>query len=104
MGRPIAFGVTLAGVAFLMSCATLPAPEDGDGMTPPMLAAENNKNPAVVNALLKTGTDAMARDHFGRTPLRDAASNPNPAVVVSGSGAPPSRSSNLAVPARARPL
>ena len=53
------------------------------GETPLHKAAENNKNPAVTQALIDAGADLKVRDNGGFTPLHGAATwnNENPAVL-----------------------
>jgi ankyrin repeat protein len=48
-----------------------------------MLAANSNKNPEVITALLEAGIDINVRDKNGRTALMWAArNNSNPSVVL----------------------
>ena len=53
------------------------------GETPLHKAADNNKNPAVIQALIDAGADLKVRDNGGFTPLHGAATwnNENPAVL-----------------------
>jgi ankyrin repeat protein len=55
-----------------------------DGLTPLILAAENNENPEAITALLKAGADIEARDlKYGGTVLMWAAyTNRNPEVII----------------------
>ena len=45
-----------------------PKARDKDGVTPLHVAAANNKNPAVITALLDAGADLKARTKKGETP------------------------------------
>ena len=51
------------------------------GDTPLHEAASGNKNPAVIEALLAAGADAMARTKDGDTPLHLAVANTNVAAI-----------------------
>ena len=52
----------------------------GDALTPLHLAARNNEDAAVVEALLSAGADPRKKDVDGRTAVHHAALNQNPAV------------------------
>ena len=53
----------------------------GNRFTPLQLAARNNEDSAIVEALLGTGADPKAKDGDGRTAVHHAALNQNPAVI-----------------------
>ena len=51
--------------------------------TPLHYAAENNSNPAIIDALVRAGADPNAKMDSGATPLHDAAlANSNPDVIA----------------------
>ena len=45
---------------------------DKDDLTPLMMAASNNRNPAVTRTLLDAGANVKARNQFGATALNPA--------------------------------
>ena len=60
-----------------------PAPGTEDRNWPTLLhvASVHARDPAVITALVRAGTDVHARDRFGYTPLHHAAENGTPAAV-----------------------
>ena len=53
-----------------------------DGLTPLMLAAQNNPNPEVLKVLIEAGEDVNAKDTEGWTPLMIAAIENTPEVLT----------------------
>ena len=58
-----------------------PHARDDYGQTP-LHQTANNKDPALVIALLGAGADPNARDNHGKTPLHEAAFNENPTILT----------------------
>ena len=74
--------VSVAEVKFLIFFGADVNARNTYGITPLMLAASRNRNPAVVETLINAGADVNAKDQGGRTALMWARKhNKNSAVI-----------------------
>lgn len=74
--------VSVAEVRFLIFLGADVNARNTYGITPLMLAASRNRNPAVIETLINAGADVNAKDQGGRTALMWARKhNKNSAVI-----------------------